>query len=175
MNNEPVKTNELPELVEIIGIKFRNTGKVYYFSPGDIKKLSKEDTVFVMPESMSEQAAGLPGKTVTLAPGEKKKVCGYETEGVPAYNIGKKFHQKQSGWLGYIVAVEGKKIYVVGDSDATPEMLAAELKTQVETDPDTTILVRADESLPYGKVVTVLRIMHDAQITRLALVTDPGK
>ena len=37
MNNEPVKTNELPELVEIIGIKFRNTGKVYYFSPGDIK------------------------------------------------------------------------------------------------------------------------------------------
>jgi len=51
--------------------------------------------------------------------------------------------------------------------------LAAELRNRVEIDPDLTILVRADEELAYGKVVAVLRIMHEANITRMALVTDP--
>ncbi len=57
----------------------------------------------------------------------------------------------------------------------TEEALAAALKSKAEENPDITILVRADESIAYGKVVTVLRLMHDANITRMALVTDPGK
>ncbi len=55
------------------------------------------------------------------------------------------------------------------------EALAAELKAKAEADPDVTILVRADEQIAYGKVVSVLRLMHDANITRMALVTDPQK
>jgi biopolymer transport protein ExbD len=57
----------------------------------------------------------------------------------------------------------------------TPEALAADLKARAEADPEVTILVRADERLAYGKVVTVLRMMHDANITRMALVTEPEK
>lgn len=53
------------------------------------------------------------------------------------------------------------------------ETLAAELKAKAEADPDVTILVRADETIAYGKVVTVLRLMHDANISRMALVTSP--
>ena len=37
--------------------------------------------------------------------------------------------------------------------------------------PDTTVYVRADRELPYGAVVDVMRILHDANITRMALVT----
>ena len=55
------------------------------------------------------------------------------------------------------------------------DALAAELKAKAEADPDVTILVRADEQIAYGKVVSVLRLMHDANITRMALVTDPQK
>ena len=55
------------------------------------------------------------------------------------------------------------------------EALAAELKAKAEADPDVTILVRADEKIAYGRVVAVLRLMHDANITRMALVTDPQK
>ena len=55
------------------------------------------------------------------------------------------------------------------------EALSAELKAKAEADPDVTILVRADEQIAYGKVVSVLRLMHDANITRMALVTDPQK
>ena len=61
------------------------------------------------------------------------------------------------------------------DVQTTLDMLPKILSARIETEPDLTVLVRADESLPYGKVVAVLRIMHDAQITRMALVTDPEK
>ncbi len=56
---------------------------------------------------------------------------------------------------------------------ADMEVLAAELRAKAEADPDVTILVRADERLAYGKVVAVLRLMHDANISRMALVTTP--
>ncbi len=46
-------------------------------------------------------------------------------------------------------------------------------ESKAEADPDVTILVRADETIPYGKVVAVLRLMHEANVTRMALVTDP--
>ena len=57
----------------------------------------------------------------------------------------------------------------------TEEALAAALKSKAAENPDATVLVRADEAIAYGKVVAVLRLMHDASITRMALVTDPGK
>ena len=55
------------------------------------------------------------------------------------------------------------------------EALAAELKAKAAENPDVTILVRADEEIAYGKVVAVLRMMHDANISRMALVTSPEK
>ena len=55
------------------------------------------------------------------------------------------------------------------------DALAAELKAKAEADPDVTILVRADESIAYGKVVAILRMMHEANISRMALVTSPEK
>ena len=57
----------------------------------------------------------------------------------------------------------------------TEDALAATLKTRAAENPDVTILVRADETIAYGKVVAVLRLMHDANVTRMALVTNPEK
>lgn len=57
----------------------------------------------------------------------------------------------------------------------TEEALANALKTKVADNPEVAVLVRADETLAYGKVINVLRLMHEASITRMALVTDPGK
>ncbi len=55
------------------------------------------------------------------------------------------------------------------------EELGPLLKAKMENQPDLAVLVRADETIAYGKVVAILRLMHDAAITRVALVTDPGK
>lgn len=51
--------------------------------------------------------------------------------------------------------------------------LAREMQLIGEALPNTAVLVRADETIAYGRVVEVLRILNDAKITRMALVTSP--
>lgn len=51
-------------MVTVAGVKFRTTGKVYYFAPGDIKDLKVGDGVIV------ETARGLEFGTIALAPAE---------------------------------------------------------------------------------------------------------
>ena len=55
----------------------------------------------------------------------------------------------------------------------TLEQLKAALTALGAGDPDTTVLVRGDLALAYGKIVDVMRIAQEAQITKLALVTTP--
>lgn len=96
-----------------------------HFSPADIAKVRKPETVFVAPQSMEKEltAAGITD-AVLLKAGESKTVCGIPVEAVPAYNKTKHFHPKRNGWLGYIVTVGGKRIYAAGDTDATDEAAA---------------------------------------------------
>ncbi len=55
----------------------------------------------------------------------------------------------------------------------TAAALAEEMKLMGRADPELTVLVRADESIPYGRLVEVMKLLHDANITRLGLVTAP--
>lgn len=55
----------------------------------------------------------------------------------------------------------------------TLAQLADEMKRAAQDDPETTVMVRADDKLAYGKIVEVMRVLQDAQITRMALVTTP--
>ena len=73
----------------------------------------------------------------------------------------------------FSIALNDKAELFFDNLPTTPELLANDLKAKAEADPDVTILVRADETIPYGKVVAVLRLMHEANVTRMALVTDP--
>ena len=98
-----------------------------HFSQEDIAKVIADNTVFVVPESMKKAAldSGIsPDKLITMTPGAKTEICGIPVEAVPAYNPGKKFHPKNNNWLGYIAAIDGKRIYIAGDTDVTPEAKA---------------------------------------------------
>lgn len=98
-----------------------------HFSPEDISKVVSDNTVFVVPASMEQAAldSGISSdKLVALKPASKSEVCGISVETVPAYNPDKKFHPESNGWLGYIVTLGGQRIYVAGDTDATPEARA---------------------------------------------------
>ena len=55
----------------------------------------------------------------------------------------------------------------------TLEQLKAALTALGAGDPAPTVLVRGDLALAYGKIVDVMRIAQEAQITKLALVTTP--
>lgn len=93
-----------------------------HFSPEDIKKAAKSGAVIAAPEKMAKKAADETGMSVTpVKPGGEYEISGLSVETVPAYNILKPFHPKSAGWVGYIVTVEGRRIYIAGDTDVTPE------------------------------------------------------
>lgn len=51
------------------------------------------------------------------------------------------------------------------------EELEKQLGNLAAEDPNTAVLVRADERLDYGKVMKVMKILYKVKITRMALVT----
>ena len=98
-----------------------------HFSPEDFVKVSKEDTVYVMPASMAgtREFDMVPeANTVLIAPGGKAAVFGVRLEAVPAYNPGKQFHPEADGWIGYLITAGGTTYYVAGDTDVTKDNLA---------------------------------------------------
>lgn len=103
-----------------------------HFSPESIEKAACKDTVLVVPEKMKKKASEVSGfvsKIVTVSPGAKESAYGLEFETVPAYNLLKPFHPKSAEWVGYILCLDGKRIYIAGDTDATKE--AKEVKCDV--------------------------------------------
>lgn len=52
------------------------------------------------------------------------------------------------------------------------EQLRSRVMELASLDPDVAVMVRADQRIAYGKVVDVLRILHDASVVKMALVTE---
>jgi L-ascorbate metabolism protein UlaG (beta-lactamase superfamily) len=90
-------------------------------SEDDIKKIQKKDTVIVTDEATAKK---LKGNITVVKPGDQLTVDTIAVDVVPAYNTNKTFHPKASGLLGFIVTVEGVRIYHAGDTDFIPEMNA---------------------------------------------------
>ncbi len=88
-------------------------------SPGDIAKIQKPETVIV---TEKDSAKKLEGNVKVVRPGQTIDVDEIQIEAVPAYNTDKTFHPKENGWLGFIVDMEGVRIYHAGDTDFIPEM-----------------------------------------------------
>ena len=88
-------------------------------SPEDVKKIQRDFTVIV---TEANSARKLSGDVRVVQPGDKLTVFGIPIEAVPAYNTNKNFHPKDKGWLGFIVTVNGVRIYHAGDTDLIPEM-----------------------------------------------------
>jgi L-ascorbate metabolism protein UlaG (beta-lactamase superfamily) len=101
-----------------------------HFSPEDIRKVNKVDTVLVLPEEFAKTAvkAGFEN-IVTVMPSEHYEVKGLQFDTVPAYNTDKLFHKKKYNWVGYIVNVNNASYYFAGDTDLIPEM--KEIKADV--------------------------------------------
>mgnify|MGYP000384757526 CR=1 FL=1 len=91
----------------------------------DMLKIKKENTKIVAPyecKPVLETKIATSDKLKFVKPKEKFIIEGTPVETVPAYNIGKQFHEKSAGHVGYIITALGKKIYHAGDTDFIPEM-----------------------------------------------------
>ena len=98
-----------------------------HFSPEDIEKVAGSSTILIVPEKMQGKAdavANLVCRIVTVKPGVYREIDGLEMETVSAYNRLKPFHPKNAEWVGYILRVDGRRIYIAGDTDATKEAKA---------------------------------------------------
>lgn len=95
-----------------------------HFSIEDIHKVIKNTTILVVPARMEDDARELErevGEIVTVKPGAYKELSGLELETIPAYNTAKPFHPRRAEWVGYILRVDGKRIYIAGDTGLTKE------------------------------------------------------
>ena len=90
-----------------------------HYSLADINRLATDDTTVISPFAIRR----VRGKHMLLPPGKGVTLNGIAIEAVPAYNVRKtQFHPKASGYVGYIVTVEGQRIYHAGDTERIPEM-----------------------------------------------------
>ena len=98
-----------------------------HFSEEDILKIKNDRTIFVGTEDSYVNAMKLGFSEENLKivePNNKYEVLGIRFETVPAYNIDKKYHPKENGWVGYIVEIDDLHYYIAGDTDLTPEAKA---------------------------------------------------
>jgi L-ascorbate metabolism protein UlaG (beta-lactamase superfamily) len=90
-----------------------------HLSLDDVRKIQTEETVIV---ATRDSASKLSGDVRIISAGDNIDIEGVGIEAVPSYNVGKNYHPKTSGWVGYIVTVGGIRIYHAGDTDAIEEM-----------------------------------------------------
>lgn len=103
-----------------------------HFSPEDIAKASKDETVIVLPFSCVQQAIRKGFRREQLIPVECRSsytVKGVEIRTVPAYNKAKAFHPEKNGWVGYVITMDSETVYVAGDTDALEENTAIRCDT----------------------------------------------
>jgi L-ascorbate metabolism protein UlaG (beta-lactamase superfamily) len=112
-------------------------------SPEDVAKVQTDKTIIV---TEKDSAAKLSGDVRIVKPGDVLEVDGVRIEAVPAYNTDKDFHPKAKGWLGFIVQIDGVRIYHAGDTDFIPEMKG--LKTDIALLPVSgTYVMTADQAV----------------------------
>ena len=89
----------------------------------DIKGIVRDGTIILIPPDCQSKLSGIQCVDVHLVkPGKKIGALGTIIEAAPAYNLNKNFHEKANEWVGYIINIEGKRIYHAGDTDFIPEM-----------------------------------------------------
>ncbi len=178
---DPFSLSDAPHGADLI---FFTHDHFDHFSPEDVARVDKPDTAFVFPASMAEKAAAVVGgrRALAVKPGERGELDGVAFEAVPAYNPGKRFHPKANGWVGYVLEAEGLRIYVAGDTDATPEAAAVRCDAALLPIGGTYTMDAAEAAalvnqmrpglvipIHYGSVVG-----SPADFARFAAAADPG-
>ena len=103
-----------------------------HFSKEDVAKLRTDATTIVTTPVVAEQ---LTGDVRVVRPGDTVTVKGITIEAVAAYNIDKfrspgiPFHPQPDGKVGFVIEMDGVRIYHSGDTDPIPEM--AKVKTDI--------------------------------------------
>ena len=99
-----------------------------HLDPETVRAVTTSETIIVVPQAVADELPDdIPGTIVVLANGETTTQNGIEIEAVPMYNMPESEdspHTKGRG-NGYILtSSQGERVYIAGDTGATPEMKA---------------------------------------------------
>lgn len=75
------------------------------------------------------RASGISVAMTEVVPGREYSLAGIRVRTLPAYFLGDPPHPRGSGWVGYLLTIDGTICYVTGDTQPLPEM--ADLKPDV--------------------------------------------
>ena len=94
-----------------------------HLSIEDLTEIVNSNTEIVAAKECLGKLQDLPaGRITTLNPGEMASPRGLVVEAIRAYNTNKKFHPKEDNKIGFVITVDGHRIYHSGDTDIIPEM-----------------------------------------------------
>lgn len=94
-----------------------------HFSKDIIKRIAKDNTHFIAPFDVAKVLKKDGIENITeIVPNQSYNIEGIHISTVPAYNINKDYHLKESNWVGYIVKYHNTSYYIAGDTDLIPEI-----------------------------------------------------
>jgi len=121
-----------------------------HLSPEDISKIVSPDSVIVAAAICRSGLSSMKPKELKLVrAGESIEALGVKVEAAVAYNVnkfrapGKVFHPKDYGGVGFIMELDGVRVYHAGDTDHIPEMKS--LKVDVALIPVSGVYVMTAE------------------------------
>ncbi len=95
-----------------------------HFSKEDILKIKKDITKIIGPNDIRESLVEMGFKEeniITTTPYQELIVDNILIKTVPAYNKEKDYHPKENKWLGYLLTMDNKTYYIMGDTDCLEE------------------------------------------------------
>jgi L-ascorbate metabolism protein UlaG (beta-lactamase superfamily) len=129
-----------------------------HLSKGDLEKIVTSKTVLVGPYEIKNIVETLPGVKVYVKPGDIIEEVGVKIWAVPAYNINKfrspgvVFHPREELKVGFVIEVDGVKIYHAGDTDNIPELKGIECDIALLPVSGTYVMT-ADEAVDAAKTI----------------------
>lgn len=94
----------------------------------DVQKIVKPNTIVVTTAAAQDKLRSLKSQFIIVVPGKQYSIDGIKIEAVKAYNVNKfrsenvTYHPEKEGKVGFIVTINGVRIYHAGDTDVIPDM-----------------------------------------------------
>lgn len=137
-----------------------------HLSADDIELISGPQTVIIGPEAVAKKLE--KDTAIVVTAGETFQCASAMVTAVPAYNVdkfrapGTPYHPREAGYLGYVVELDGFRVYHAGDTD-----VLADVECDVALIPVSgTFVMTADEAVQACERVDAKTIvpMHYADI-----------